>query len=148
MDMGLDFSKTVGVQPQNTDTVDSRNEVIEQYDIVADRQQMNKELVNSQEVDDIVSTIEINNLDSIKVNTLEVQGVKCVSCATSMDFVADSKHTNTLFDMELRAILEFYNDCYSIKIVSDNGCMEDYDNALSHDYKHIIKEIIDKLYKI
>ena len=71
-----------------------------------------------------------NNLDSIKVNTLEVQGVKCVSCATSMDFVADSKHTNTLFDMELRAILEFYNDCYSIKIVSDNGCMEDYDNAL------------------
>ena len=89
-----------------------------------------------------------NNLDSIKVNTLEVQGVKCVSCATSMDFVADSKHTNTLFDMELRAILEFYNDCYSIKIVSDNGCMEDYDNALSHDYKHIIKEIIDKLYKI
>ena len=92
--------------------------------------------------------IEVNNLDSIKVNTLEVQGVKCVSCATSMDFVADSKHTNTLFDMELRAILEFYNDCYSIKIVSDNGCMEDYDNALSHDYKHIIKEIIDKLYKI
>ena len=65
MDMGLDFSKTVGVQPQNTDTVDSRNEVIEQYDIVADRQQMNKELVNSQEVDDIVSTIEINNLDTI-----------------------------------------------------------------------------------
>ena len=42
---------------------------------------------------------------------------------------------------------EFYKDCYSIKIVSDNGCMEDYDNALSHDYKHIIKEIIDKLYK-
>ena len=41
-----------------------------------------------------------------------------------------------------------YNDCYSIKIVSDNGCMEDYDNALSYDYKHIIKEIIDKLYKI
>ena len=50
-----------------------------------------------------------NNLDSIKVNTLEVQGVKCVSCATSMDFVVDSKHTNTLFDMELRDTIEMMN---------------------------------------
>ena len=50
-----------------------------------------------------------NNLDSIKVNTLEVQGVKCVSCATSMDFVVDSKHTNTLFDMELRDTVEMMN---------------------------------------
>lgn len=89
-----------------------------------------------------------NNLDSIEVNTLEVQGVKCIPCATSIDFVVGSKLDNTLFDMELRAILEFYKNCYSIKIVSDNGCMEDYDNALSKDYKHIIKEIIDKLYKI
>ena len=34
-------------------------EVVEKYDIVADRQQMNAELVNSKEVDDIVSTIEV-----------------------------------------------------------------------------------------
>ena len=36
------------------------------YDIVADRQQMNAEdLVNSKEVDDIVSTIEVYNMDTI-----------------------------------------------------------------------------------
>ena len=40
-------------------------EVVEKYDIVADRQQMNAELVNSKEVDDIVSTIEVYNMDTI-----------------------------------------------------------------------------------
>lgn len=63
--MGLDFTKTV---PQQTDTmIDTKNEieVVESYDIVEDRQKMNRELVNSKEVDDIVSTIEINNLESI-----------------------------------------------------------------------------------
>ena len=40
-------------------------EVVEQYDIVADRQQMNDNLVNSEEVDQIVSTIEVYNMDTI-----------------------------------------------------------------------------------
>ena len=39
--------------------------VVEQYDIVADREKMNEELVNSEEVDALVSTIEIDNLESI-----------------------------------------------------------------------------------
>lgn len=63
--MGLDFSKTNTAQ--NTVAVpEEKNEVevVESYDIVADREQMN-ELVGSQEVDNLVSTIEINNLDTI-----------------------------------------------------------------------------------
>lgn len=40
-------------------------EVVEQYDIVADRQRMNAELVASKEVDDITSTIEPFNLETI-----------------------------------------------------------------------------------
>ena len=40
-------------------------EVVEQYDISADRQQMNAVLVNSPEVDALVSTIEIDNLETI-----------------------------------------------------------------------------------
>lgn len=40
-------------------------EEVKQYDIVADRQQLNTQLVNSQEVDTIVSTIELDNLESI-----------------------------------------------------------------------------------
>ncbi len=63
--MGLDFSKTSTAQttvavPEEKNEV----EVVESYDIAADREQMN-ELVGSQEVDNLVSTIEINNLDTI-----------------------------------------------------------------------------------
>ncbi len=64
--MGLDFSKTP-VQTQ-TAAAPAAPDVVEEvktYDIVADRQQMNQELVNSQEVDALVSTIEINNLETI-----------------------------------------------------------------------------------
>ena len=46
---------------------DTKNEVmvVESYDIAADRQQMNEQLTNSAEVDALVSTIEINNLETI-----------------------------------------------------------------------------------
>ncbi len=40
-------------------------EKVQSYDIVEDRKQMNTELVGSQEVDAIVSTIEVNNLETI-----------------------------------------------------------------------------------
>lgn len=83
MIMGLDFTKPAP-QPQTTDamaptatatanvvdmTVQPQQTTelapVEQYDIVADRDQMTKELVNSEEVDRIVSTIDIRNMDSI-----------------------------------------------------------------------------------
>ena len=63
--MGLDFTK---VNTQQTVTVpDTKEElaIVEQYDIVADRQQMNQELVNSPEVDALVSTIAIDDLETI-----------------------------------------------------------------------------------
>ncbi len=64
--MGLDFSKTTAQQPPvNQSTEPQTDLVVQDYDIVADRQQMNAELVNSAEVDAIVSTIEINNMESI-----------------------------------------------------------------------------------
>ena len=67
--MGLDFSKTK-TQPVtiiDEPTVGTKNEleVVQSYDIVEDRKKMNEVLVNSQEVDDIVSTIEVNNLETI-----------------------------------------------------------------------------------
>ena len=68
--MGLDFSRTPTQQqsmqtmtaeaPENTEI-----EVVEQYDIVADRQQMNAELVNSPEVDALVSNMEVDKLETI-----------------------------------------------------------------------------------
>lgn len=80
--MGLDFTKPAP-QPQTTDanaatataaptnvvdmTVQQTTEIapVEQYDIVADRDQMTKDLVNSEEVDRLVSSIDIRNMDSI-----------------------------------------------------------------------------------
>ena len=59
--MGLDFSKSTKATPPTV----QEEAPVQQYDIVADRQQMNAELVNSQEVDDIVSTIEIDNMETI-----------------------------------------------------------------------------------
>lgn len=63
--MGLDFSKTAAMQPQMEPEAGNEIEVVEQYDIVADRQQMNETLVNSAEVDALVSTIEVHNLETI-----------------------------------------------------------------------------------
>ncbi|MDE5747071.1 MAG: toxic anion resistance protein, partial [Acetatifactor sp.] len=64
--MGLDFTKTAQA-PEEVTAPDTKNElvVVENYDIVADRQQMNAELANSAEVDALVSTIEIDNLETI-----------------------------------------------------------------------------------
>ena len=65
--MALDFSKTSQHAMSASTTVESKNEieVVKSYDIVADRQRMNQELVNSDEVDGIVSTIEVHNLETI-----------------------------------------------------------------------------------
>ena len=60
--MGLDFSKAA---PTAVTETKNELEVVEQYDIVADRQRMDAELVNSKEVDDITSTIEPFNLETI-----------------------------------------------------------------------------------
>lgn len=78
--MGLDFSKPIVPQGSvaATPTADAAATVtaapvqqeteltvVEKYDIVADREQMTTELVNSPEVDALVSTIQLDNLDSI-----------------------------------------------------------------------------------
>ncbi|MCQ2459920.1 MAG: toxic anion resistance protein [Ruminococcus sp.] len=64
--MGLDFSKAA---PKEVITVEAQTveEPLpeQKYDIVAARDEMTAELVNSPEVDALVSTIEIDNLESI-----------------------------------------------------------------------------------
>ena len=61
--MGLDFGKKepAAVQP----AVQNEIEAVDVYDIGEDRKQMNNELVGSDEVDALVSTIEVNNLETI-----------------------------------------------------------------------------------
>lgn len=94
--MGLDFSKTVVQQPAVSGTPDTKNEVavVEKYDIVADRQQMNETLVNSKEVDDLVSTIEIDNLETIV--TFGAQAAEEISKAS--DVVLNSMNMSKIDD--------------------------------------------------
>lgn len=65
--MALDFSKTATQQPLAAAAPEPKNEVevVEQFDIVADRQKMNETYVNSAEVDALASTIEVYNLETI-----------------------------------------------------------------------------------
>lgn len=51
--------------PAAASTVENEIEVVKPYDIAADRAQMSAELVDSEEVDAIVSTIEVYNLETI-----------------------------------------------------------------------------------
>lgn len=61
--MGLDFGKKEPAVVQAS--VQNEIETVEAYDIVEDRKQMSNELVGSDEVDALVSTIEVNNLETI-----------------------------------------------------------------------------------
>ena len=61
--MGLDFTKSSTSLAKSQPVQEEM--VVQEYDIIADRAQMNQTLVNSKEVDDIVSTIELDNLESI-----------------------------------------------------------------------------------
>ncbi len=64
--MGIDFTKTSVQQSSINSQLETKNELaVKEYDIVADRNQMNAELTNSAEVDAIVSTIDIGNMESI-----------------------------------------------------------------------------------
>ncbi|MBQ1519677.1 MAG: toxic anion resistance protein [Ruminococcus sp.] len=67
--MGLDFSKAAVPAEETVEKVEAdvvgQELPVEKYDIVADREQLNTQLVGSEEVDALVSTIEIDNMESI-----------------------------------------------------------------------------------
>lgn len=66
--MGINFRKDPPSNVQQTaitPQVAAPIEEVKQYDIVADRQQMNAQLVNSPEVDALASQIDLGNMDTI-----------------------------------------------------------------------------------
>jgi len=66
INMAIKFGNANTTQNQTLNTEPKPElDVVESYDIVADREKMNLELTNSKEVDDIVSTIEVFELSSI-----------------------------------------------------------------------------------
>lgn len=148
--MGLDFSKpSATVTPAAVP--DTKNEiVVEQYDIVADRQQMNQELVNSEEVDRIVSTIEINNLDTIV--SFGAEAAEEISKAS--DVVLNSMNMSQLDETsEMLKVLAKIMDQFDIEEIKDNPSLfgklfgnlkKQLDKILAK--YHTMGEEIDKIY--
>ncbi len=63
--MGLDFNRPQAAPQSAVLEAENGVEIVEKYDIVADRQRLNTELISSPEVDAIASTIEVYNLETI-----------------------------------------------------------------------------------
>ena len=155
--MGLDFSKTAQQAQQQaaqavSNTVEPQNkvEVVEQYDIVADRQQMNEELVNSAEVDNIVSTIEVNNLETIVSFGSEV----AEEISKASDIVLNSMNMSQIDDTSemLNTLAKIMNK-FDIEEIKDNpglfgkifgGLKKQLQKIL--DKYHTMGDEVDKIY--
>ena len=117
--MGLDFTKTAAQQQQMQSSMDTKNEIetVKSYDIVADRQSMNEELVNSPEVDALVSTIEIDNLESIV--TFGAEAAEEISKAS--DVILNGMNMSQLDDTsEMLNTLAKIMDKFDIEELKDN----------------------------
>lgn len=153
--MGLDFSKstTTATPVQTVDNLPKAKDeiaVVEQYDIVADRQQMNAELVNSEEVDRIVSTIEINNLDTIVSFGAEV----AEEISKASDVVLNSMNMSQLDETsEMLKTLAKIMDQFDIEEIKDNpglfgklfGNLKKQLDKILAKY-HTMGEEVDKIY--
>ena len=115
--MGLDFSKTTTQQQVTVPDTKNEIEVVQQYDIVADRQQMNERLVNSAEVDALVSTIAVNDLETIV--SFGAQAAEEISKAS--DVVLNSMNMSQLDDSsEMLNTLAKIMDKFDIEEIKDN----------------------------
>ena len=148
--MGLDFTKT---NTQNEVVVPNTKEeimVVENYDIVADRQQMNQVLVGSKEVDDLVSKIEVNNLETIVSFGAEV----AEEISKASDVVLNSMNMSQLDDSsELLKVLANIMKKFDIDEIKDNpglfgklfgGLKKQLDKILAK--YHTMGEEVDKIY--
>jgi len=153
--MALNFNKPTTTATQTTAPVsvaEVKDEiaVVEQYDIVADREQMNKELVNSEEVDAIVSTIEVNNLDTI----VSFGSAVADEISKASDVVLNSMNMSQLDETsEMMKALAKIMDKFDIKEIEDNpgffkklfgGLEKQLDKILAK--YHTMGEEVDKIY--
>lgn len=146
--MGLDFSKAGAPQPQSGSG--DLPEVVQQYDIQADRQQMNDTLTGSQEVDDIVSTIEVNNLETIVTFGAEV----AEEISKASDVVLNNVNMSQLDETsEMLNTLAKIMDKFDLEEINKNptllgklfgGFKKQLDKIL--DKYHTMGDEIDKIY--
>lgn len=148
--MGLDFGKTA--QQTTIAVPEEKNEieVVKEYDIVADRQQMNADLVNSKEVDDLVSTIEVHNLETIV--SFGAEAAEEISKAS--DIVLNSMNMSQLDDSsEMLNTLAKIMSKFDIEEIKDNpglfgklfGNMRKQLDKILDKY-HTMGDEVDKIY--
>ncbi len=149
--MGLDFSKTAQQSVVTTlPAAKNEIEVVESYDIVADRQEMNTRLVDSPEVDALVSTIEINNLETIV--SFGAEAAEEISKAS--DVILNSMNMSQIDDSsEMLGTLAKIMDKFDVDELKDNpgfldklfGNMRKQLDKILAKY-HTMGEEVDKIY--
>ena len=155
--MGLDFSKSASITSGTTTpeqaalpATKGEIEVVEQYDIIADRQQMSADLVDSQEVDRIVSTIEVNNLETIVSFGADV----AEEISKAADVVLRSMNMSQLDETsEMLKTLAKIMDQFDIEEIKDNPSLfskwfgnlkKQLDKILAK--YHTLGDEVDKIY--
>ncbi len=149
--MGLDLSKTAQQSVVTTPPAAKNEiEVVESYDIVADRQEMNTRLVDSPEVDALVSTIEINNLETIV--SFGAEAAEEISKAS--DVILNSMNMSQIDDSsEMLGTLAKIMDKFDVDELKDNpgfldklfGNMRKQLDKILAKY-HTMGEEVDKIY--
>lgn len=149
--MGIDFSKTSAAQSTINSQPEVKNEmVVQEYDIVADRNQMNAELTNSAEVDAIVSTIDVGNMESVV--TFGAHAAEEISKAS--DVVLNSMSMSQLDESsQMLAALAKIMDQFDIEEIKENpglfgklfgNLRKKLDQLL--DKYHTMGDEVDKIY--
>lgn len=146
--MGLNLNRAASVATPRVNQPEP--DVVEAYDIVADRQAMNKELTNSHEVDALASQIEISNLDTIV--TFGAHAAEEISKAS--DVVLNSMNMSQIDgSSEMLAVLGKIMEKFDIDEIRENptlfgklfgGLRKQLDKILAK--YHTMGEEVDKIY--
>ena len=143
--MGLDFSRAASQQHPSAAAAKNELEVVESYDIAADRQKMNEELVNSAEVDALVSTIEIDNPETIV--SFGAEAAEEISRAS--DVVLNSMNMSQIDDTsEMLNTLAKIMEKFDIEEIKDNPGLfgKLFGNLRKQLDKILAKYEVDKIY--
>lgn len=149
--MALDFKRPAGMgQTAAAPQTKAEVTVVEKYDIVEDRERLSKELANSQELDDVVSTIQVYELESIV--TFGAEAADEVSKAS--DVVLNSMNMDQLNDSgQMLTTLTKIMDKFDIDEIREDpgffgklfgGVQKQLDKILAK--YHTMGDEVDKIY--
>lgn len=149
--MALDFKRPAGMgQTALSPQTKAEVAVVEKYDIAEDRERLSKELANSQELDDVVSTIQVYELESIV--TFGAEAADEVSKAS--DVVLNSMNMDQLNDSgQMLTTLTKIMDKFDIDEIREDpgffgklfgGVQKQLDKILAK--YHTMGDEVDKIY--